>query len=142
MTILNPTCAYGWTEKPNTNEMSVMSPRNATILPAQRRREVIRENILELEYPEIAKLCHCAERTIIRDINKWREEGGFEQFLMDEFFRSYPNIKEQFPEKAFDRLCYLLGKTMTRKIEKDVRAAIDVRQAIIVKMWKPDEQTS
>jgi len=44
-------------------------------------------------------------------------EGGFEEFLLDEFFHSYPNIKEKFPEKAFDRLCYLLGKTMTRKAE-------------------------
>jgi len=118
-----------------------MSPRNATILPPAKRREVIRENILDKEYPEIAKLCHCAERTIKRDVQKWRDEGGFEQFLMDEFFRSYPDIKEKFPEKAFDRLCYLLGKTMTRKIEKDMRATLDVTtRHIIVKMWKPHDE--
>lgn len=130
-------------EAKHQNEMSVMSPRNATILPPKRRRQVIRENILDKEYPELAKLCHCAERTIIRDINKWRNEGGFEEFLMDEFFRSYPNIKEKFPEKAFDRLCYLLGKTITRKIEKDMRATLDVTtRHIIVKMWKPEHVTA
>jgi len=58
---------------------------------------------------------------------------------MDEFFRSYPNIKEKFPDKAFDRLCYLLGKTLTRKIEKDIHET--KIHGIIVKMWKPDEPT-
>jgi len=79
----------------------------------------------------------------VRDVNLWRREGGFEEFLMDEFFRSYPNIKEEFPDKAFDRLCYLLGKTLTHRIEKEVRGEITEKIGIIVKMWKPeDEPTS
>jgi hypothetical protein len=117
-----------------------MSPKTVAILSPSQRREVIRQNVLTLDYEELALLCHCTKRTIKRDVAKWREEGGFEQFLIDEFFNSYPDIKQKFPDKAFDRLCYLLGKTMTRKIEKDVRASLDVRQAIIVKMWKPEDE--
>lgn len=115
-----------------------MSPKTVAILSPPQRRQVIRDNILDLSEEKIAVLCHCTTRTIKRDIRKWRNEGGFEEFLMDEFFRSYPNIKQQFPDKAFDRLCYLLGKTLTRKIEKTV----DVQEkiGIIVKMWKPKDE--
>jgi len=114
-----------------------MSPKTVTILPPKHRKEVIRENILTSNYEQLAKLCHCTRRTIKRDVQKWREEGGFEQFLIDEFFQSYPNIKEEFPDKAFDRLCYLLGKTLTRRIES--KTEITEKIGIIVKMWKPDE---
>ena len=117
--------------------MSLLSPKQKyTVLSPPQRREVIRTNILTATYQELAELCHCTKRTIIRDVNKWRSEGGFEEFLMDEFFRSYPDIKEQFPEKAFDRLCYLLGRTLTRKIESQETIDVTTRH-IIVKMWKP-----
>jgi len=114
-----------------------MSPK---CLPPKARRQVIRDNILGDTFEVLATKCYCTKRTIIRDVNQWRQEGGFEQFLMDEFFRSYPNIKQEFPDKAFDRLCYLLGKTLTRKIEKTV----DVEQkiGIIVKMWKPEDDAT
>jgi len=101
--------------------MSLLSPKQKyTILSPEQRRDIIRNNILKLNYTQLAEKCHCTKRTIKRDVQAWRIEGGFEEFLLDEFFRSYPNIKEKFPEKAFDRLCYLLGKTLTRKIEKEV----------------------
>ena len=114
-----------------------MSPK---CLPFEARKQVIRENILSLTYEELAKQCYCTKRTIVRTVNKWREDGGFEQFLLDEFFRSYPNMKEKFPDKAFDRLCYLLGKTMTRKAEIQERLDVTTRQ-FVIHMWKPDEPT-
>lgn len=94
----------------------------------QQRRTVIRDNIFKTNYNGLATLCGVTKRTIIRDINKWRQDGGFEECLVDEFFRSYPNIKQEFPDKAFDRLCYLLGKTLTRKTE--IKEEIQVREEI------------
>lgn len=104
-------------QKEESLEVSLMSPKTVAILSPQQRRETIRENILNLSEHKIAILCHCTTRTIKRDVRQWRQEGGFEQFLLDEFFRSYPNIKEEFPDKAFDKLCYLLAKTMVHKVE-------------------------
>ena len=116
-----------------------MSPKTAAILSPTQRREIIQENIINHDYTEIATLCNCTIRTIKRDVRKWREEGGFEEFLLDEFFRSYPEIKQNFPDKAFDRLCYLLGKSMPRRIEQ--KTEVSERIGIIVKMWKPDDST-
>ena len=112
-------------------EMSLMSPKIAAILSPQQRRDIIKDNILEKEYDELAVICHCTERTIKRDVHKWKAEGGFQEFLLDEFFRSYPNIKEKFPEKAFDRLCYLLGKTLTHKVEKEIKTERKVEERYI-----------
>lgn len=120
-----------------------MSPKTVTILSPQQRRETIRENILTHNYQQLATLCHCTRRTIKRDVHAWRQEGGFEQFLMDEFFRSYPDIKEEFPEKAFDRLCYLLGKTLTRRIEKHEEIDIkEMRVLVSAKLIKDDTSTT
>lgn len=105
-----------------------MSPKTVAILSPVKRREIIRENILDHTYTEIATLCHCTIRTIKRDVQQWKREGGFEEFLLDEFFRSYPDMKANFPEKAFDRLCYLLGKTLTRKIEAHTLEEVKVEE--------------
>lgn len=114
-------------------KMSLLSPKQKyTVLSPQKRRDIIKENILTHTYIQLAKLCHCTKRTIKRDVQQWKAKGGFEEFLMDEFFRSYPNIKEEFPEKAFDRLCYLLGKTLVRKVEKHE----DIRVEHIQLSWK------
>jgi hypothetical protein len=107
----------------------------------QQRRLVIRENIFKTDYNGLAKLCGVTKRTIIRDINQWRQDGGFEQSLVDEFVATYPNIKREFPEKAFDRLCYLIGRQMTRKIESQETIDVTTRH-IIVKMWKPVDATA
>lgn len=116
-----------------------MSPKTVAILSPQQRRETIRDNILNLSEDKIAILCHCTTRTIKRDVRKWRQEGGFEQFLLDEFFRSYPKIKQKFPDKAFDRLCYLLGKTMVHKVEAKTEIRVDEKHVSIVGTLKDYE---
>ena len=116
--------------------MSPLSPKQA-LLDRKARKRIIREHILTSTYHQLATMCGVTKRTIIRDVDRWRTEGGFEQFLIDEFFASYPNIKEDFPEKAFDRLCYLLGKHITRKVEKHEQ--IDIRE--IKLSWTKDERS-
>lgn len=94
-----------------------MSPKTATCLPLEQRLSIVKEKILTHNYAKLAILCNCTIRTIKRTVAYWKQQGGFEEFLMDEFLTSYPNIKEKFPDKAFDRLCFLLGKTLTHKAE-------------------------
>jgi len=91
-----------------------MSPK---ALSPEARREVIKEHIFTHTYPQIAKLCGCAKRTIRRDVKLWKQEGGFDELLMEEFFKSYPQVKVTNPDKAFDRLVYLLGKHVTQHVE-------------------------
>ena len=112
--------------------MSQLSPKQ--------RRQIIRESILEYSTQQIAEMCHVHKRTILRDIAEWKREGGFEEFLMDEFFRSYPKIKSEFPDKAFDRLCYLLARTMTQKREVKQEVTEDIHEQIDITIYGETEK--
>lgn len=55
--------------------------------------------------------------TIVRTVNKWRDEGGFEELLFNEFTEVYPIVKAENPDKALDKVVYLLARNITRKAE-------------------------
>lgn len=104
-----------------------MSPK---CLSANLRREIIRDHILLHNYEELAHKCHCTKRTIIRDIEKWRKEGGFEQFLYTEFFKLYSKERLENPSKALDRVVYLLRKQRSKEpeeppIEQNINVTIE-----------------
>lgn len=104
----------------------------------QQRRLIIKENIFKTNYQGLANLCGVTKRTIIRDVNQWRQDGGFEESLIDEFVSTYPNIKQQFPDKAFDRLCYLIGRQMTRKIDirKEVKTEHKTEVSVLIEKYE------
>ncbi len=114
-----------------------MSPK---CLPEQMRREIIRENILTYPYDKLAELCYCTKRTITRTINKWRQEGGFEQLLTDEFFKLYPKIKQEYPDKAFDRLCYLIGRSMVQKAELKEEVKAELTERVILDVTDNEDE--
>jgi len=101
-----------------------LSPK--TRINPEARRQTILENILTHSYEELAKLCGCCKRTIIRDIKQWKAEGGFEELLFNEFLKLYPQVKESNPEKALDKLVYLMGKGMTQKQEIKTEGNLNV----------------
>lgn len=87
-------------------------------------------------HEEIAKECGLKNRrTIERDIQAWRDSGGLETFLTEEWLKMHGKIKEQDPIEAHRQLTKLLGKTLTKKVESKISGG---EQPIIVKMWKPD----
>lgn len=81
-------------------------------LSPKKRRAIIRDNILLHTEQELAKMCNVSRRTIIRDISKWRKDGGFTEFLVKEFFPLYSKEKLTNPSKALDRICYLMTKEL------------------------------
>ena len=100
-----------------------MSPK---CLPVQARRQIILENILSCNYEQLATLCRCDKRTIVRTVNAWRLEGGFQELLFAEFLKLYPQVKEANPDKALDKLVYLMGKGMTQKAEVKTEGTLNV----------------
>ena len=109
-------------------------------MPIQARRQVIRENILSKTYEEIAEICYCSKRTIIRTINEWRTEGGFEQLLFDEFFKLYPRVAKEYPDKALDKLVMLIGKGMVRRAEILTDTTITERKEATFKLDPEDRK--
>jgi DNA-binding transcriptional regulator LsrR (DeoR family) len=87
-----------------------------------------------LNRQQIGQACGVTEKTIDRDMNAWVESGLFEIWIKKEFVETYPDIKREDKVLAFQEIAKLVGKMLTRKIER--KEQIDIRQ-IIVKMWKP-----
>jgi len=83
---------------------------DAVLSPKQRRNK-IRETIAMHTYDEIAKLCGVSKRTIRRDIANWRREGGYDEFLLEQFFKLFAKVKLENPNHAFDRICDLLRRS-------------------------------
>lgn len=79
-------------------------------LSHKQRKRIIRENVVTHTYPELANLCGVTRRTIERDIERWRREGGYDAFLLEQFFKLYGIVKVKDVFKAFDRICDLLRR--------------------------------
>jgi hypothetical protein len=105
----------------------------------QLRMPKIKEGILRgLNYDEIAATCKLRNhRTIERDVKTWVESGEFETWLKVEFLTTYPEIKAEDKGLAFQEIAKLVGKMLTRKIER--KEQIELSQKVLhLHMWKPE----
>jgi transposase len=79
----------------------------------------IKQSLLEgLTTDQIGERLHVTEKTIDRDMKAWVDSGDFETWLKEEWLRVYVDIKKIKPIVAFEALNNLVGKMLTRKIEK------------------------
>jgi len=110
-----------------------MSP----VLTQKQRREKIKENIVTYTYSEIAKLCGVTKRTIRRDIERWKRQGGYDEFLTEQFFKLYGLVKTKNVEHAFDRICDL----MRRRQESIPMQKLDADYEVVFR-WKRKNETT
>lgn len=77
--------------------------------PSRKQRlPIIMKHITTCKYDEIAKLCGVTEKTIQRDIKRWKKNGGFSDFILKEFFELYGVLKRTNNKYVFDRICDLI----------------------------------
>jgi hypothetical protein len=79
---------------------------------------------------EIAEICKVSDKTIDRDMKAWIDSGEFELWLKEEWLRVYIDIKKIKPIIAFEALNNLVGKMLTRKIER--KEQIELSQKVEV----------
>ena len=79
-------------------------------LTQPQRLQLIKDNVTTLTYNEIAKQCGVTKRTIRRDIEDWKQHGGYDEFLTEQFFKLYGIMALEDPRHAFDRICDLLRR--------------------------------
>lgn len=104
-------------------------------LSPKQRLKVIREKIATNTYDEIADLCGVTKKTIYRDVLQWKEQGGFNEFLIHEFFKLYGIVKVKDVRHAFDRVCDLLRRQPSLGLE----ASVD---EIVLKWQEHDKEAS
>lgn len=102
-------------------------PKNVTLKKVMRRRKIQELLPLGKSYEEIATVCGVTRWTIIRDIKEWKEKGGFEDWLLDEFFRLHGEEAEGDWKTRYKVVSRLLEKTLKQKIEADVEGAITIK---------------
>jgi hypothetical protein len=93
-------------------EIKEMS-QNVAKLNQKTRLEIIENELLFKTLEEIAEECKVTRRTIDRDIRKWKDRGGFDRFLEQEFFQLYGIEKRVNPSRALDRIITLMIRRMT-----------------------------
>jgi len=103
--------------------------KNVILRKAERRKKIQELLPLGKSYEEIAEVCGVTHRTINRDIKEWKEKGGFEDWLLDEFFRLHGEEAEGDWKTRYKVVSRLLEKTLKQKIEADVEGAI------VIKAW-------
>jgi len=90
------------------------------------RLEIIKINIGS-PYKELAELCKCSYSTIFNDMQKWRVQGGFLDFLQEEFFDLHTIVRNLEPETAYKVVAGLLGKLTAKKIEAGISLDVGPR---------------
>jgi Trp operon repressor len=78
-------------------------------------------------YSEIASLCGVDEKTIRRDIKEWRDNGGFEDWLQNEFFALHNQVRDTNMELAYKIISGLLEKNMKQRVEATVEGGIVIQ---------------
>ena len=116
--------------------MSRMSQKKGVRLKPKQRQGIIEEGLrLGLTQQQIADRCGVSRQTITRQIRRWRESGGFEEWLFDTWMRLFGRIEEEDVKLAFNNVTRLLEKFMRRRIDLDVNAP----RPIILKTWRPEK---
>jgi len=95
-----------------------------------KRLPYIQQGIHEgLNRQQIGQACGVTEKTIDRDMNSWVESGLFEVWIKKEFVETYPDIKKEDKFLAFQEIAKLVGKMLTRKIER--KEQIEISEEIV-----------
>lgn len=98
-----------------------MSGMSAPRLGKSQRLSKIKELYpLHRTVEQIAAVCGVNEKTIRRDIKEWKQGGGFEEWLLEEFYSLHGSVKlnEEKVGLAYSTIAQLLGKTLTQKSEQ------------------------
>jgi len=94
--------------------------------PTRKRLPRIIEGLIKGEnYDKIAEAVGVKNRrTIERDIQVWRATGGFEDFFAKEFLKLHGKIRKSDPVEAYRQITKLIARTLTRKIEAQLKQQI------------------
>jgi hypothetical protein len=91
-----------------------------TRISREKRLEVIRCLLPKgFSQEEIANRCGVTRRTIVRDIGFWKESGGFEEWLHQEFFRLHNIVQEENSVVAYHVIVKLFEKFLRKVDSKD-----------------------
>jgi hypothetical protein len=118
--------------------------RNSTKLTPyeQDERLIIIEQNFGKSYEELAELCQCAVTTIKRDIKTWKDSGGFESFLLNEWQTLHKIIREEDPITAYKTVSNLLGKTVKKEVTVNQRVDIGIQYTELLKQEFATERMS
>ena len=108
---------------------------DALPIKTRRRMPQIIKGLLEGKtHATIGEICGVRRETISRDLKKWREAGGFDTWVEDEFFRLHGYVKNEpiSAETAYRVIAKMKEKTITNKISARYEAMGDVMYRVVL----------
>lgn len=112
---------------------------NVPKLRQKHRLQTIERNILFMSQEELAQECGVDRKTIQRDIEKWRKNGGFKKFLIKEFFELYGKEKLQNPSLALNRVMTLLMREENKQEGVTTTVSVKTQVEQIIKLSRVEE---
>ena len=100
----------------------------------QRLPIIKKDLLLGKNIDQIAEHCGVKNKTIDRDLAKFRNSGEFEEWLKEEWMRIHHIIIHEDPTEAYRNLTKLVSTMLTRRIEKrlEVTEQVDIRDITII----------
>lgn len=114
--------------------------QNVTLSPKDKADiEKIKLMLLERKtQEEMAKELSLRRETVNRKIRRWVQTEDFETWLKTAWLERYAKVDDA---KAFEALTQLVGKMLTRKIEKKEQIAIAEKFEIDLNVFNDDEKS-
>ena len=101
-------------------------------LPPEKRLQIIQQELPKgTSKGQIAEICGVRQETISRDMRKWKQTGGFEEWLNEEFFKLHSSVKQAEPTNAYQTISRLLEKTLTKKVEEHITGGQELKISIV-----------
>ena len=119
--------------------------QNVPKIRQKERLQYIEKNLLFQTQEEIAEALNVARKTIQRDIEHWKNKGGFKHFLIKEFFELYGQEKRQNPSLALNRIMTLLLREEAKQdtqTENVISIKTEVEQLIKISRVETCKSTS
>jgi DNA-binding Lrp family transcriptional regulator len=95
----------------------------------QERIAYIEKNIIFQTQDDIATELKVSRKTVVRDLAKWKANGGFDRFLQREFFELYGIEKRKDTSRALDRIVTLMIRRipdLENKVEQPNKLVIEI----------------
>lgn len=123
-----------------------MQTKTPNVPPRQLNKTIRLQKIIQGikngdDYPTIAKTCGCSEKTIDRDMADWRENGGFDKWLLSEFMRLHEQeINKEEGSQAYRTVADLLKKRLKEQQEVTLESGNNFVVRIVDNSKEPEKE--
>jgi len=111
-----------------------MTQSGLTYQTKKRLPTIIKGLLEDKTHEQIAAIIGVTRATVERDLRAWRETGGFEEWVDEEFFRLHSKVRTEDEKLAYKTIARFKERILARKQEIEAKGDL----TFILKSWRPE----